>query len=174
MFDCVVAADLDWAIGSNSGLPWPKLRGDLQHFKRVTCAVDPAKRAAIVMGRKTWESTEVAQRPLPKRLNIVITRQPTYRVVEGVMVAPSLDRALELAQVPDLEMTYVVGGAEIYRQAFADARCRYVYLTRVEIHSNGDTHIPDLDPAWRRDSWDGEQQLEDNGVKYRIERLVRR
>ncbi len=74
MFDIVVAADLDWAIGKANGLPWPKLKGDLQHFKRVTCAVTEGKRAAVIMGRKTWESTEVAGRPLPRRLNIVITR----------------------------------------------------------------------------------------------------
>lgn len=174
MFDCVVAADLDWVIGSASGLPWPKLRGDLQHFKRVTCAVDPGKRAAVVMGRKTWESKEVAGRPLPKRLNIVITRQPTYSVASGVLVAPDLDRALGLAAGDDIEATYVVGGAEIYRQAFEDPRCRYVYLTRVEMHSNGDTRIPNLDElGFVHDEWDGEQQLEDNGVTYRIERLVR-
>jgi len=68
----------------------------------------------------------------------------------------------------------VVGGAEIFRDAFVDPQLRYVYLTRVEVHCDGDTKVPDLDRDFVHDAWDGEQTLEDNGVRYRIERLVRR
>ena len=175
MFDIVVAADLDWSIGKANALPWPKLKGDLQHFKRVTCAASEGMRTAVIMGRKTWESVEVAGRPLPRRLNIVITRKADYAVAEGVRVAPSLAIALELAAAAaDIETTFVVGGAEIFREAFGDRQLRYVYLTRVAVHCDGDTHIPDLDRDFVRDAWDGEQALEDNGVRYRIERLVRR
>jgi dihydrofolate reductase len=174
VFDIVVAADLDWCIGKENALPWPKLRGDLQHFKRVTCAATEGKRTAVIMGRKTWESAEVAGKPLPRRLNIVVTRRGDYAVVDGVQVASSLDAALELAGVPvDIETTFVIGGAEIYREALAHAALRYVYLTRVELHAGGDTHIPNLDRELTRDAWDGEMEMEDNGVRYRIERLVR-
>ena len=176
MFDIVVAADLDWAIGSANALPWPKLRGDLAHFKRVTSAASEGKRAAVIMGRKTWESAEVAGRPLPRRLNIVITRRTDYAVAEGVKIAGSLDAALKIAaDTPDVETTFVVGGAEIFRDAFAHAELRYVYLTRVQLHCGGDTHIPDLDRDFVADAWDGEQDnVEDNGVRYRIERLTRK
>lgn len=177
MFDIVVAADLDWAIGKANALPWPKLRGDLAHFKRVTSAASEGKRAAVIMGRKTWESAEVAGKPLPRRLNIVVTRRTDYAVADGVQVASSLDAALAIAAAtPDVETTYVVGGAEIFREAFAHRELRYVYLTRVQLHCIGDTHIPDLDRDFALDStWDGEQDnVEDNGVRYRIERLVRK
>ncbi|MEO8549653.1 MAG: dihydrofolate reductase [Kofleriaceae bacterium] len=175
MFDIVVAADLDWGIGKANGLPWPKLRADLAHFKRVTCAVTDGERAAVIMGRKTWESTEVAGRPLPRRLNIVVTRDPAYRVADGVAIASSLDAALALAtSTPDVESTFVVGGAALWTEAFGHRALRYIYLTRVALHTESDTHIPDLDRAFVADAWEGAQDVEENGVHYRIERLVQR
>jgi hypothetical protein len=66
MFDIVVAADLDWGIGKDNGLPWPKLRGNLRHFKKTTSTASAGKRNAIAMGRKTWESKEVGRSPLPE------------------------------------------------------------------------------------------------------------
>ena len=95
-FDVVVAADREWGIGKANALPWPKLKGDLAHFKRVTCEASEGKRNAIVMGRKTWESAEVGGRPLPRRLNIVITRRG-LTPPEGVLVVGSVDAALDAA-----------------------------------------------------------------------------
>src|SRR3954471_16519075 len=115
-FDVVVAADREWGIGKANALPWPKLKGDLAHFKKITCEASEGKRNAIVMGRKTWESAEVGGRPLPRRLNIVITRRG-ITPPEGVLVVGSLDGALGAAG--DAETTFVVGGAEIFREAFA-------------------------------------------------------
>ena len=174
MFDIVVAADLDWGIGKASGLPWPRLRGDLQHFKRVTCAATEGLRTAVIMGRKTWESTEVAGKPLPKRLNIVITRRTDLTVPDGVIVTGSLSAALAAAHGPDIETVFVVGGAEIYREALVHPDLRWVYLTRVDGHFETDTRLPDLDRDFVHDPWDGEQSLDEAGVKYRIERLRRR
>jgi dihydrofolate reductase len=174
VFDIVVAADRDWGIGKTSGLPWPKLRGDLQHFKRVTCAATEGMRTAVIMGRKTWESAEVAGRPLPKRLNVIVTRRTDLVVPDGVVVASSLDAALDAARGPDIESVFVVGGAEIYSEAFTHPELRWIYLTRVEGHFATDVRIPDLDGEFAHDVWDGEQTLEDSGVSYRIERLRRR
>lgn len=171
MFDIVVAADLDWGIGRASGLPWPRLRGDLQHFKRVTSAATEGKRAAIIMGRKTRESTEVGGKPLPKRLNVVVTHRTDLVVPAEVAVANSLNAALEATRHADIETTYVVGGAEIYREALAHPALRWVYLTRIDGHFACDARIPDLDHNFTRTAWDGEQTLEDNGVRYRIEKL---
>jgi dihydrofolate reductase len=175
-FDIVVAADLDWGIGRANALPWPKLSSDLQHFKRVTSAASAGHRAAVIMGRKTWESAEVAGRPLPKRLNIVITRSPDLAAPHGVAIAGSLDEALAIAAAAaDVESTFVVGGAQIYREAFAHVALRYVYLTRVELHCGSDAHIPDLDQAgFVVGSWEGDRTLEENGIRFRIERLERR
>jgi dihydrofolate reductase len=171
-FDVVVAADREWGIGKANALPWPKLRGDLAHFKRVTSEASEGRRNAVIMGRKTWESAEVAGRPLPRRLNIIITRRGVTPP-EGVLVAGSLDAALEAAR--DVQTTFVVGGAEIFRQAFAHPALRYVYLTRVDGAFGCDTHIPDLDAlGFVRDDWSGACDGDENGVKYRIERLTPR
>lgn len=174
MFDVVVAADLDWGIGKAAGLPWPKLKGDLAHFKRVTSDAPAGQRNAIIMGRRTWESTEVAGRPLPRRLNIVISRNMLI-APEGVVAARSLDEALAAAAgTPDIASTFVVGGAQIFREGLAHSELRSVYLTRVEGRFDCDTVIPDLDAmGFVPTPWDGAVRDEDNHVSYRIERLVR-
>lgn len=172
MFDVVVAADLEWGIGKAGGLPWPKLRGDLAHFRRITTSTTrEGARNAVVMGRKTWESKEVGGKALPKRLNVVVSRS-TFAVPEGVVLAHSLDEALA---VRDVESIFVVGGAGLFGDALVDARLRYVYLTRVEGRFACDVTMPDLDArGYVRDAaWDGEAIGEDNGVRYRIERLCR-
>ena len=174
MFDVVVAADLGWGIGKAAGLPWPKLKGDLAHFKRVTSEAPDGQRNAIIMGRRTWESTEVAGRPLPRRLNIVISRNMLI-APEGVVAARSLDEALASAAAgAGIATTFVVGGAQIFREAFAHSELRSVYLTRVEGRFGCDTVIPNLDAmGFVPTPWDGAIRDEDNHVRYRIERLVR-
>jgi dihydrofolate reductase len=170
-FDVVMAADLDWGIGKDQSLPWPKLRGDLRHFKRVTTTAPDGQRNAIVMGRKTWESKEVAGRPLPDRLNIVVSRNPPA-VPPGVIAARSLDEALA---VRDVAATFVVGGAGLLVEAIEHPELRYVYLTRIEARYECDVRMPDLDArGFVRVDWDGEQLGAEHGVPYRIERLARR
>jgi dihydrofolate reductase len=170
VFDIVVAADLDWGIGKADGLPWPKLRGDLQHFKRVTSTASEGQRNAIVMGRKTWESKEVAGRPLPNRLNVVVTRGE-LAVPSGVVVARSADEALSIGGV---ETIFVVGGAGLIRDVIERPDLRFVYLTRIAQRFGCDVVMPDLDArGFVRDAWDGEREAEDFEVRYRIERLKR-
>lgn len=168
MFDIVVAADLDWGIGKASGLPWPKLRGDLQHFKRITSTASEGQRNAIVMGRKTWDSKEVAGRALPNRLNVVVSRGP-LAVPAGVVVAHSVDEALSVRGV---ETIFVVGGAGLIREVIERPDLRFVYLTRIAQRYDCDVRMPDLDArGFVRDAWDGEREAEDFEVRYRIERL---
>jgi dihydrofolate reductase len=173
-FDVVVAADLDWGIGKTNGIPWPRLRGDLAHFKRVTTTAREGLRNAIVMGRRTWESREVAGKPLPKRLNVVVSRR-ALAVPDGVIAVTSLDAAIAAARADaTVDGIFVLGGGEIYRRAFADPRLGHVYLTRVEGRFGCDITIPDLDAlGFVPDAWDGACIGEDNEVRYRIERMRR-
>ncbi|HVK85922.1 MAG TPA: dihydrofolate reductase [Kofleriaceae bacterium] len=171
MFDIVVAVDREWGIGKDNALPWPKLKGDLAHFKRVTSAAPEGQRNAIIMGRRTWESAEVAGRPLPRRLNIVISRG-TPTVPDGVIAVRSLDQALTTATAAGVASTFVVGGAQIFREAFDHPALRYVYLTRIDGAFGTDARLPDLDArGFVVDAWDGACEGEDSGVRYRIERL---
>jgi dihydrofolate reductase len=173
VFDVVVAADLDWGIGKANALPWPKLKGDLAHFRKVTSEAPQGGRNAIVMGRRTWESAEVAGRPLPRRLNVVVSRRTDLVVPDGVVAAVSLDAALAAAAAgTDVATTFVVGGAEIFRLAFEHPALRYVFLTRVAGRFGCDTHIPDLDArGFVGDAWPGACDGEDGGVRYAIARL---
>jgi dihydrofolate reductase len=173
-FDVVIAADLDWGIGRNNALPWPRLRGDFAHFKAVTSTASDGRRNAIVMGRKTWESKEIAAKPLPRRLNVVISRR-AIAAPDGVVAATSLDDAVD--KCDDAEAVFVIGGAEIYQLAIAHPALRYVYLTRVQGRFDCDVRVPDLtrdfwiDPAWPSS---GLVDHEEGGVRYRIQRLDRR
>ena len=172
-FDVVVAADLDWGIGKTNALPWPKLKGDMAHFRRITSACEPKKINAVIMGRKTWISAEMNGEPLPRRLNVVITRTSAFAVPSGVIVASSLDAALHAASAPNVETTFVIGGAEILREAFGHHDLRWVYLTRVEGHFQCEVQIPNLDVlGFTPTEWDGATSGEDNGLSYRIERLA--
>lgn len=138
MISLVVAAARNNVIGKGNALPW-SLPNDLKHFREVTAG------HTIIMGRKTFESIG---RPLPKRRNIVITRQADYKP-EGVEVVGSLDAAV--VTVPPDEEVFVIGGGEIFKQALPIAD--RVYLTRVEVDIEGDAFFPPLEPGqWHETS----------------------
>jgi dihydrofolate reductase len=161
--EIVVAADEGGGIGKEGRLSW-KLPGDTAFLKRITSETkDPAKRNAVVMGRKTWETIPPRWRPLPGRLNIVVSRRVDYDVPQAVLVG-ALQAAVAAADRPDIERIFVLGGGEIYRAALAMPECRRVYLTRVEGRRDADAFFPALDASWRlvQES----QRQEENGVGY--------
>jgi dihydrofolate reductase len=128
----IVAMTDSRVIGVNNHLPW-NIPEDLRRFKQITLG------HPIVMGRKTFESIG---RILPKRTNIVITRDRDYRV-EGAMVCSSLEEALRWArQSPGGEEIFVIGGAEVFRQAIPLAT--HIYLTEVHWPFEGDTFFPEF------------------------------
>jgi dihydrofolate reductase len=131
----IVAASENNVIGVGNQLPW-RLPDDLRRFKALTMG------KPVVMGRKTFTSIG---RPLPGRLNIVISRQPAL-VIDGVVVVDSIEAAL--AASGPAEEVMVIGGAEIYRQALP--RTTMIYMTRVHTHTAGDAYFPTLpSEEWR-------------------------
>ncbi|PLP60315.1 diacylglycerol kinase [Mesorhizobium loti] len=130
-------------IGREGGLPW-RLSTDLKRFKADTLG------KPVVMGRKTWES--FPKRPLPDRLNIVVTRDAAYRA-EGGEVATSLEDGLTLARIRGRCMAgadeiCVIGGGQIYAQALRLAD--RLHVTHVLASVDGDTAFPPIDPeTWR-------------------------
>jgi dihydrofolate reductase len=126
----IAAIDQKRGIGKDNKLPWD-IPEDMQRFR------DKTKGHAIVMGRKTFESIG---RPLPNRVNIVVTRDKDYKA-EGCTICPSLEEALIKAKEIDKDEIFVIGGGEIYRQAlpFSDK----LYLTLVEGDYGADTFFPE-------------------------------
>ena len=137
----VVAVADNGVIGRGNALPWD-LPDDLQHFKRTTMG------RPIIMGRKTYESIG---RPLPGRLNIILTRDGAWQT-PGVSVATSIEQAIDLAEgqalIDGADSVMVIGGAEVYRQALPFTS--RVFLTRVHGNVDGDAFF-DLDQivSWR-------------------------
>ena len=125
-------------IGADNQLPW-RLSSDMKRLKAITMG------KPIVMGRKTFQSLG---RPLPGRDNIVVTRQRGFSG-EGIFLAASLDRGLEIAERQAAERgvdeVVVFGGGEIYRQAIG--RADTLYITEVHVEAEGDTRFPAIDPA---------------------------
>lgn len=122
-------------IGKDNDLIW-HFPEDLKHFKSLTSGHH------VIMGRKTFESVG---RPLPKRVNIIITRQKDYQA-EGCKIAGSLEEAL--AMVENDDQPFIVGGAEIYKQSLDFAKT--IELTLIEAEYEGDTFFPEFDPSiWK-------------------------
>ena len=135
MISIIVAVAKNGVIGDKNSLLW-RLREDMIHF-RTTTSGHP-----VVMGRKTYDSIG---RPLPKRTNVVITRD-TNLTIEGCTMAHSLEEAVALFDKS--EEVFIIGGAQIYRQALPLAD--RIYLTVIDKEYEGDTSFPEIDYSqWR-------------------------
>ncbi|BAU47868.1 dihydrofolate reductase [Sulfurifustis variabilis] len=129
----IVALAENGVIGRDNRLPW-HLPDDLKHFRRLTVG------HPVIMGRRNYESLG---RPLPDRLNIVVTRQAGYAAASGCRVVHSLEQAF--AQADGAEEIFVIGGGDLYAQTLE--RADRLYLTRVHAGVDGDTRFPEFDVA---------------------------
>ena len=158
----LVAAAENNAIGKNNQLLW-HLPNDLKFFKNTTWGL------VVIMGRKTFESVG---KPLPGRINIVITRQADWKA-EGVTAATSLKDALHKAEAANFKEAFVIGGGEIYKEAFHQADI--VYLTRVHAEFNGDTFFPAIhETEWELVSNDDFEKDEKHQYSYSFQKWKRK
>lgn len=138
----IVAMDEGRVIGREGGLPW-HLPEDLAHFKRLTSG------HIVIMGRKTWDSLPPKFRPLPGRINIVISRSPnSLTIPEGVCAASSVDDAIAKARAraSSSQIIWIIGGAQIYAEALP--RCDELYVTSVHGYHVGDAHLPEFENSF--------------------------
>ena len=127
----IVAMNKRGVIGDKGALPW-KLRKDMQFFKRTTTD------SVVIMGRKTWDS--LGGKPLPNRINIVVTRDLAFvSFEENTMVAHSIESALHLAKCENRDI-FFIGGATIYEQCLPF--CDTLYITSVDNEAEGDCVYP--------------------------------
>lgn len=129
----VVAMDENRLIGRDNDLPW-RLPDDMSWFRRQTIG------KPCIMGRKTYDSLPERFRPLPGRLNIVVTRNRQYDA-PGAVVVHSVDDALRAAG--DAEEIIIVGGADLFRRLLPVVD--RLYLTQVHSAVEGDVYFPEFD-----------------------------
>ena len=129
----IVAVDKNWAIGKNNKLMW-SIPADMKFFRETT------KGNIVIMGRKTLESFPQGQ-PLKNRVNIVITKNPNYKVKDAVFVH-SIEEAIAESKKYEGE-TYVIGGESIYRAMLP--YCDTALVTKIDHAYDADTYFPNLD-----------------------------
>lgn len=128
----IAAVSENGVIGDGEKLLW-HIPEDFKYFKATTMG------KPIIMGRRTYDSIG---RPLPGRLNIVITRNLGWKA-EGVTIAPSIEDALKISQNQSVSETFVIGGGQIYEAALPFATS--IYLTIIHKVYDGDVRFPSLD-----------------------------
>ena len=141
----IVAMDEDGFIGRGNRLPW-KLSSDMTRFKELT---EGDGFNSVIMGRKTWESLPDAFRPLPERVNIVMSRDTDWQA-EGAETALYIGRAIELAYAEGSDECWVIGGAQVY-EMFLE-RMEEIHVTTVHTSGSGEVKFPE----WDRGEWSEE------------------
>lgn len=137
-----VARARNGVIGRDGGLPW-RLSSDLKLFKRLTLG------KPVIMGRRTWDS--LPRKPLPGRLNLVLSRDPTFEP-EGAVLCETFSEAVQIGREHAAEEgedeVCVIGGAALFEWALP--RAGRLYLTEVDAEVEGDVHFPPFDESqWR-------------------------
>lgn len=162
MEKCIIVAIADNnAIGRDNALLW-HISEDLRFFRRTTVG------CPVIMGRKTYESIGC---PLPKRINIVVSRGTD--APDGIDLVHSLEEAYELAEATNLERCFVIGGGQIYAQAIACAD-RLVVTHVHTVIEDADTFFPQIDPAeWKVDERSEMFHDEETGYDFEFVQYIR-
>ena len=129
----IVAASNNNVIGKNNTIPW-KLSDDMKFFKRTTMGFP------VLMGRKTFESIG---KPLPGRLNIVVSRNKDFKVPEGVLLFDNVTEAINRLEEEPVDIGFIIGGEIVYKNC--EPIVDQIYLTRVDCEiEGGDAFFPTL------------------------------
>lgn len=177
-YQVVVAATRDMGIGKDGKLPW-KLPSDLKFFKEITMTTsDPEKKNAVIMGRKTWESIPPQFRPLPGRLNVILTRSGSSDIAtaDNVIVCGSIPSALKLLAEPPynvlIQKVFMIGGGQILGEAINAPECDAIHMTEIESHMDCDTFIPPVDLSVYQ-PWYTSSPVVENKIRYFFVTFVR-
>ncbi|MCB9080806.1 MAG: dihydrofolate reductase [Lewinellaceae bacterium] len=157
----IVAMAQNRVIGNDQDIPW-HLSGDLQFFKKTTL------NHHVIMGRLTFQAIG---RPLPKRTNIIVTRDPFF-LANDCIVVHSVEEGLQIALDNGETEAFIIGGAQIYQQSMP--YWDQIYLTQVEATVSGDAFFPEIDPSEWRQLYQQRQPADDrNDFPYTFKRFER-
>ena len=131
----IAAVAKNGVIGDKGKIPW-RLPEDFKHFKRTT------QGHAVIMGRTTYESIG---RPLPDRLNIVLTKKKAYGVPEGVLLQLSIEEALDYCRKHGQSKAFIIGGAKVYAEAMEKRLADTLLISEVKGDYLGDARFPATD-----------------------------
>nr|MDD3719968.1 dihydrofolate reductase [Candidatus Gracilibacteria bacterium] len=170
-FSVILAMDNKKGIGKNNDLAW-KIPSDLKYFKKITTSTqDLGKLNAVIMGRKTWDSIPSQFKPLPDRINCIISKKlhsesNHSNIDDFVLHFNSFDHALEeLKKKDNVENIFVVGGSSVYNIALIHPMLDKVYLTEVDGDFDCDRHVEFDKSNLTLESYTDWQ--EENGIKFR-------
>jgi len=145
-FEIVVATDAERGIGKEGKLPW-NLPGDMKFFRDLTTkTTKTGKENAVIMGRRTWDSIPSRFRPLPGRMNLILSRNKDLKFSSDILHAQSFEEALAMfdrAPLKDIiERVFVIGGAQIYQEALKRPECKVLHVTQLLESFDCDAFFP--------------------------------
>ena len=161
-FSIIAAIDLARGIGLNNRLPW-RLKADLKHFSEITIG---HKNNAVIMGLNTWKSLPEKYRPLPDRLNVVLSKETITNSPNNALNFQSLDAVLAELEKKQLEEIFIIGGGILYASAITHPDCRKLYLTEILDTFNCDTFFPAIPPEFKKTQVNDNQK--ENGIPFRF------
>ncbi len=170
-FSIVVAMDEKNGIGKRGALAW-HLAADLKFFRKITTeTTDPLKTNAVIMGRKTWDALPENLKPLPRRLNVVLSHSSKIFVAGETLLFSSLEDALnDLEKKEKVESIFVIGGAQIYQRAMTHPDCHTLFVTHLKGDFGCDAFFPSIPAIFKlikSCSWCHEGELSYRFCEYR-------
>lgn len=154
----ISAMSINGVIGNDGTLPW-HFPSDLKYFKEKTLG------KPVIMGRKTFEA-EGMPKPLPKRRNIIVTRNQNYNTPYKVEVVHSLDQAINLCNEEEI---FIIGGAQLYKEAIDIVD--KLYITFINEEYEGDTFFPSFD--WQNFTMLSSETIEEKGTRLTFVEAIR-
>ncbi len=141
IISAIAAVAENGVIGNKGDLPW-HLPDDMKFFQRTTL------NHHIITGRKNYESIPERFRPLRDRVNLVVTRTQGYEA-PGAWVCGSLEAAIDIARVAEQNEVFIIGGGQLYAEAFEKGLVNRLYLTTVHAKPKGDVVFPEIGKGWK-------------------------
>ncbi|MBX2982981.1 MAG: dihydrofolate reductase [Flavobacteriales bacterium] len=156
IISAIAAVAENGVIGKDGELPW-NLPDDMKFFQRTTL------NHYVISGRRSYESIPERFRPLRDRVNIVVTRDKDYKA-PGAIVTHSLKDALDIARKANIKEVFLIGGGQLYTEAFEANLVDRLYLTTVHAKPKGDVYFPEVGKGWK-EVW-AEKHKADERHKY--------